>query len=96
MTRRNKKKSPVALDETLETVEERLPEPELAPVFIPAPTPPPKPARAKPEPVFSFDRYFASLGKPIHWKAGMRAWLSRRAAKGKRTVAEWNRQFIDY
>jgi hypothetical protein len=57
---------------------------------------PEPPKKAAPMPIFTFDRYFASLGKPAHWRAGMRAWLSNSAAKGKRTVAEWNRLFKDY
>lgn len=52
--------------------------------------------RPKPEPVFSFDRYFATLGKPAHWKAGMRAYITKKDLRSKKTVAEWDRLFQNY
>ena len=82
MSRRRKKEDEV---EEMVLVAEEPEAPAAAPKVV-----------LKPEPVFTFDRYFASLGHPAHWKAGMRAYLSGRAAKGKKTVAEWNRLFLDY
>lgn len=50
----------------------------------------------RPMATFTFDRWFASLGRPIHHKAGMLAYLSKKASQGKKTVAEWERLFASY
>lgn len=52
--------------------------------------------RSKPKVVLTFDRWFASTGKPAHHKAGMRAYINDKQAKGKKTVAEWERLFAGY
>lgn len=52
-------------------------------------------AKVKAVPVFTFDRWFASSGKPAHWKAGMRIFVGK-LVKGKRTQAEWERLFAGY
>ncbi len=52
--------------------------------------------KPKPIPVMTFDRYFATLGKPDHHKAGMRAYLSVRNLKGKKSVEAWNRLLDGY
>lgn len=62
----------------------------------PRPAPQLPKRRPKPQPVFSFDRYFATLGKPAHWKAGMRAFLRTKDLRSKKTVAEWDRLFTNY
>lgn len=61
-----------------------------------APKPKVKEPPVRPEPMMSFDRWFAQTGKPVHHKAGMRAYLKRGALKGKRTVAAWDRLFKNY
>lgn len=65
-----------------------------APAKAQSPAPAPAPAApAAPEPVVSFDRWFASLGRPQHHKAGMKAYAS---TKGKKTVTAWIAVFAGY
>ena len=61
-----------------------------------APVEAPARPKARPVPVLSFDRWFASTGKPAHHKAGMHAGLSRGVLRMKRTVAAWNALFENY
>jgi len=58
--------------------------------------PKPQDAPKTQELVFTFDRYFSSLNKPLHHKSGMKAFLKGRVANSKKTVAEWNRLFERY
>jgi hypothetical protein len=72
--------------------------PALEPVLAatrPPLAPPPR-EKTLPQPVFSFDRYFATLGKPAHHKAGMRSYLRAADLRSKKTVAEWDRLFANY
>lgn len=41
----------------------------------------------------SFERWFASTGKPDHWKHGMRAFAP---TSGKKTIAAWAAIFKTY
>ena len=43
--------------------------------------------------VISFDRWFATTGKPEHWKAGMKAHAQ---TSGKKTLAAWAQMFENY
>ena len=54
-------------------------------------------AKSQPEPriLLTFDRWFAVQGKPLHWKAGMAAYIGKKS-KGKKTVEEWDRLFAKY
>lgn len=52
--------------------------------------------RHKPTPLFTFDRYFASLGKPAHHKAGMRAFLKSKDLKAKKPLDTWKNLFKSY
>jgi hypothetical protein len=45
--------------------------------------------------LMSFDRWFATTGKPIHHKAGMLTYL-RNTFLGKRTKADWDNLFKAY
>lgn len=65
---------------------------ELAASALAAPAVKAAPAVAPP-PVVSFDRWFATTGRPQHHKAGMRAYAS---TNGKKTVAAWNAVFAGY
>lgn len=40
------------------------------------------------EPLLTFDRFFLSLGRPMHHKKGIAAYVKN--IKGKKTVAAWN------
>jgi len=60
--------------------------------------PTPKAEPAKPVEkivVMNFDRWFATLGKPEHHKAGMKIYR-KSAVKGKRTAAAWQELFKNY
>jgi hypothetical protein len=46
-------------------------------------------------PLMSFDRWFATTGKPIHHKSGMLVYL-RNTFLGKRTKADWDNIFMAY
>lgn len=46
-----------------------------------------------PEMVISFDRWFPTLGKPSHWKTGMKAYAQ---TSGKKTIAAWAELFKNY
>ena len=73
------------------------PKPQAKPAPKPVAKPAPKPAlKPKPAPVamFTFDRWFASTGKPSHWKGGMRKFVKN--LKGKRTAEQWDALFQDY
>lgn len=59
------------------------------PPGVPAKKAPPAPV----EPLLTFDRWFISLGRPSHHKAGMQAY---RPTKGRKTKAAWDRLFKDY
>ncbi len=77
-------------EEVLDTPKASSPAPSTRP-------PRPMPKRLpKLEPVFSFDRYFATLGKPIHHKAGMKAFVKKADLRSKKTVQAWNRIFAAY
>lgn len=52
--------------------------------------------RPKPEPIYSFGRYFASLGRPAHHAAGMKAFLPARMLRVKRTMEQWKNLFENY
>ena len=69
-------------------------EPTAPPVSrsAPAAAMPPAPP-TPPVPVVSFDRWFATTGRPQHHKAGMQRFA---ATKGKKTVAAWNAVFARY
>lgn len=71
-------------------VETTAPEPVLS-----KPMPSSKPMKTtKPaEPMLTFDRWFATTGRPAHHKAGMRAYVN---VKGKRTKAFWDGLFKSY
>ena len=47
----------------------------------------------KPPQVVMFDRYFMSLGRPMHHKAGMLAYVN---TKGKKTREAWKALFAKY
>lgn len=51
---------------------------------------------ATPQTLLSFDRYFATLGKPVHHKAGMKAFLKKGEGQGKKTQAYWELIFKNY
>lgn len=53
-------------------------------------------AKPAPVPVFSFDRWFGTTGRPAHHKAGMRAYLNKSQLRGKRTLDAWNVLFEKY
>lgn len=46
-----------------------------------------------PEPMITFDRWFAITGRPDHWKHGMRAYAR---TGGRKTPSEWSRIFAKY
>ena len=48
---------------------------------------------AKPVIFLNFDVWFSSLGKPMHHKAGMKAFAP---TAGKRTVDQWKELFKNY
>lgn len=52
-----------------------------------------KKVRPKPEPTMTFDRWFISLGRPLHHKAGMVAFAK---TKGKRSSNAWYKLFKAY
>ena len=52
-----------------------------------------KAAPPKPPQMIMFDRYFMSLGRPMHHKAGM---LAYKNTKGKKTREAWKALFKDY
>ena len=81
--------------ENLESVEEVVPEKEVAPEPVKPAVVVRKAAHTVPksEPVMTFQRWFATLGKPAHHKAGMMAFTS---TSGKRTPAAWNAAFKNY
>lgn len=58
----------------------------------PKPQPKPEPETA-PEPLVSFDRWFASKAYKPHWKAGMAAYTDITA---RRSVSDWDRVFKGY
>ena len=43
--------------------------------------------------MITFDRYFISLGRPLHHRAGMEAYAN---TKGKRTRESWGALFKNY
>jgi len=47
------------------------------------------------EPMLSFDRWFATTGKPAHHKLGMLAFIKGRST-GKRTKSSWDEMFKGY
>jgi hypothetical protein len=47
----------------------------------------------KPPQMIMFDRYFMSLGRPMHHKAGMLAFCN---TKGKKTREAWQALFAQY
>lgn len=51
------------------------------------------PAASPPQPLISFDRWFATTKRPAHHKAGMKAFAS---TAGRRTLAQWNTIFQAY
>lgn len=51
------------------------------------------PAAAPPQPLISFDRWFATTKRPAHHKAGMKAFAS---TAGRRTMAQWTTIFQAY
>lgn len=51
------------------------------------------PAAAAPQPIVTFDRWFAMTKRPAHHKAGMKAFAS---TAGRRTLAQWNTIFQAY
>ncbi len=58
----------------------------------------PAPSKSKVKPQIrihwmTFDRYFISLGKPMHHKQGMVAYTNTR---GKKTKEAWTKIFKDY
>jgi len=69
---------------------DQLPDEVLSqPIITP---PPPAPAL----PLLTFDRYFASTGKPGHHKAGMAAYLQRRGGPARKTKEAWDSLFAQY
>ena len=52
-----------------------------------------KAAPPKPPQMIMFDRYFMSLGRPMHHKAGMLAFCN---TKGKKTREAWKTLFAKY
>lgn len=50
-------------------------------------------APPKPPQMIMFDRYFMSLGRPMHHKAGMLAFVN---TKGKKTREAWEALFSKY
>lgn len=45
--------------------------------------------------LLTFDRYFLTLSRPLHHKAGMVVFAKNRT-KQKRSVAQWDKIFKDY
>lgn len=65
--------------------------------FIEAePVAPEKKEAAPPELMLSFDRYFSTLGRPDHHKAGMKAFLKKGQAQGKKAKSYWEQLFKTY
>lgn len=63
---------------------------EVVEVVAPKPV---KKERPAPPQMITFDRYFMSLGRPMHHKAGMAAFAN---VKGKKTVEAWDALFEKY
>lgn len=59
---------------------------------------PAKPAKTAKvtEEMVSFDRWFATTGRPVHHKLGMKVHISKAQIQGKRTVSAWNELFKKY
>lgn len=45
--------------------------------------------------LLTFDRYFLTLDRPLHHKAGMEA-FAKNKIKQKRTASMWNKIFANY
>ncbi len=57
------------------------------------PEPTAKKVRPVPPQMITFDRYFLSLGRPMHHRAGLEAYKN---TKGKKTLEAWKKMFADY
>ncbi len=49
---------------------------------------------AQPDVLMTFDRWFATTGRPPHHKGGMLAYIGR--VKGKRLASTWAQMFANY
>lgn len=71
---------------------EELTEEKWAEILAEDPVPVKKERPAPPQ-MITFDRYFVSLGRPMHHKAGMAAFTN---TKGKKTIEAWDALFEKY
>ena len=79
----NEEETDYVLDEIIKDTEE-----EVKMSFKPVKKDPPAPPK-----MITFDRYFLSLGLPVHHRAGMAAYGN---TKGKKTLEAWKSLFASY
>lgn len=88
---RKKKENEFVVDENMEVAKD-----DTASIVVETPVA----AVVKPKaplvvPMMTFDRYFISLGKPLHHKHGMAAYIGK-LSKSKKTREAWDKMFKGY